>query len=149
MDEHIYKDCAVFLASVRGTLQTLVFQQDLPGYWNTWDEAGQSKDARRLYEETMWFMAPEHERTMDRRFQELLLPILLQDRWEALRKLEIRGVGHGFSAVVKGLEERLRGVVPHEAELVVELAECILQAKPEGPEFRQTKNAKYNTRKAK
>lgn len=104
VDELIHKDCAGFLISVRATLKTLVFQQDVPGYWNM-DEAGQlksRKDVRRLYRETVWFI--KHERTMDRSFQELLLPVLLEDKWEAFRKLEIRGIG---PVVVKGLEERL------------------------------------------
>ena len=43
----------------------------------------------------------------------------MQDRWEALGKLEIRGIG-------LRPEGEAGDVVPYEADLVVEQAECIL-----------------------
>ncbi|MCJ1476433.1 hypothetical protein MMC13_005099 [Lambiella insularis] len=84
-DEERYAEAAAFLASVKSTLRTFVFEQGLQPEEGIYNSCGPRQRTG--------FGMSKAVRPMDTRFVEYILPVLLEEPWPNLREVIIRGVG--------------------------------------------------------
>ncbi|MCJ1402952.1 hypothetical protein MMC11_006173 [Xylographa trunciseda] len=109
-DEARYAEAAEFIASVRPTLRTLVFEQGLQADDDSDPGCGSSRAG---------LSTREAGRPMDVRFVKYIVPVLVEAPWPHLREMVIRGVGgsvrrsveRGNREMDRTLAEEIYGIV--------------------------------------
>ncbi|MCJ1433585.1 hypothetical protein MMC27_002948 [Xylographa pallens] len=109
-DEARYAEAAEFIASVRPTLRTLVFEQGLQADDDSDPGCGSSRAG---------LSTREAGRPMDVRFVKYIVPVLVEASWPHLREMVIRGVGgsvrrsveRGNREMDRTLAEEMYGIV--------------------------------------